>query len=60
MKSVYILLLLAAIFSFLTSKPLNFSAAVMSTVTRLSNTQAKVLGASPWKSYDQVLIGYEK
>ena len=60
MKSVYILLLLAAIFSFLTSKPLNFSASVMSTVTRLSNTQAKVLGASPWKSSDQVLIGYDK
>lgn len=60
MKNVYILLLLAAIFSFLTSKPLNFSAAVMSTVTRLSNTQAKVLGASPWKFSDQILIGYDK
>lgn len=62
MKTIYFLLLFAAIVSVLTSpRPLdNFSQAILSTFSSLSQAQAKAQAHSPWKFSDQVLIGYDK
>lgn len=62
MKSVYILLIFAAIVSMLTSpRPLlNLSRSIVSTFSSLSQAQSKALKASPWKFFDEILIGYDK
>lgn len=62
MKSVYILLLFAAIVSIFTSpRPLdNLSRSIVSTFSSLSKAQAKALKAAPWKFSDEILIGYDK
>ena len=54
MKTIYFLLLFAAIVSVLTSpRPLdNFSRVVVSTFSSFSQAQAKELARSPWKFSD--------